>query len=56
LDPIAPEIDQETLAAMLGTSRTRINCFLNKFRPLGFIEYNGYIKVNPSLLNVLLRE
>jgi CRP/FNR family cyclic AMP-dependent transcriptional regulator len=55
-DPIVPKINQETLADMIGTSRTHVNFFMNKFRQLGFIEYNGDIKVNPSLLNVLLHE
>jgi CRP/FNR family transcriptional regulator, cyclic AMP receptor protein len=54
--PITPNINQETLAEMIGTSRTHVNCFMNKFRQLGFIEYNGDIKVNRSLLNMLLHE
>jgi len=59
-DPIVPKIDQGTLAEMIGTSRTRVNFFMNKFRQLGFIEYSGDpkgdIKVNRSLLNMLLHE
>jgi CRP/FNR family cyclic AMP-dependent transcriptional regulator len=55
-DPIVPKINQETLAEMIGTSRTHVNFFMNKFRQLGFIEYNGDIKVNRSLLNMLLHE
>jgi CRP-like cAMP-binding protein len=55
-DPIVPKISQETLAEMIGTSRTHVNFFMNKFRQLGFIEYNGDIKVNRSLLNILLHE
>jgi CRP/FNR family cyclic AMP-dependent transcriptional regulator len=55
-DPILPKINQETLAEMIGTSRTHVNFFMNKFRQLGFIEYNGDIKVNRSLLNVLLHD
>ena len=55
-DPIVPKISQETLAEMIGTSRTHVNFFMNKFRQLGFIEYNGDIKVNRSLLNMLLHE
>jgi CRP/FNR family transcriptional regulator, cyclic AMP receptor protein len=55
-DPIVPKINQETLAEMIGTSRTNVNFFMNKFRQLGFIEYNGDIKVHRSLLNALLRE
>ena len=55
-DPIVPKINQETLAEMIGTTRTHVNHFMNKFRQLGFIEYNGGIKVNGSLLNMLLHE
>jgi CRP-like cAMP-binding protein len=59
-DPIVPRINQETLADMIGTSRTHVNFFMNKFRQLGFIEYDGEtkgeIKVNRSLLNMLLHE
>jgi CRP/FNR family cyclic AMP-dependent transcriptional regulator len=59
-DPIVPKINQETLAEMIGTSRTHVNFFMNKFRQLGFIEYDGdtkgEIKVNRSLLNMLLHE
>jgi CRP/FNR family cyclic AMP-dependent transcriptional regulator len=55
-DPIVPRISQETLAEMIGTSRTHVNHFMNKFRQLGFIEYNGDIKVHRSLLNMLLHE
>jgi CRP/FNR family transcriptional regulator, cyclic AMP receptor protein len=57
-DPIVPKINQGTLAEMIGTSRTHVNFFMNKFRRLSFIEYDGdtrgKIKVNRSLLNVLL--
>jgi CRP-like cAMP-binding protein len=55
-DPIIPKITQETLADMVGTSRTHVNFFMNKFRQLGFIDYNGEIKVHRSLLNMLLHE
>lgn len=55
-DPIVPKINQETLAEMIGTSRTHVNFFMNKFRQLGLIEYNGDIKVNRSLLDMLLHE
>ena len=59
-DPIVPKISQETLAEMIGTSRTHVNHFMNKFRQLGLIEYNGdtrgEIKVNRSLLNMMLHE
>ena len=53
-EPIIPEINQETLAEMIGTSRTNVNFFMNKFRQLGFIDYNGSIKVHRSLSNMLL--
>jgi len=49
-----PEISQETLAEMVGTTRSRVSFFMNRFRRLGFIEYNGRIKVHKSLLNVVL--
>jgi CRP/FNR family cyclic AMP-dependent transcriptional regulator len=52
-DSIIPRINQETLAEKIGTSRTNVNFFMNKFRQQGFIEYNGDIKVNGSLTNVL---
>ena len=55
-DPVIPKINQETLAEMIGTSRTRVNFFMNKFRQLGLIEYNGDIKINRSALTLLLRE
>jgi len=51
-----PRLSQETLAEMVGTTRSRINFFMNKFRDLGFIEYNGDIKVNQSLLTVVLHD
>ena len=51
-----PKVSQETLAEMIGTTRSRVNFFMNKFRKLGFIEYNGGLKVNNSLLSVLLRD
>jgi CRP/FNR family transcriptional regulator, cyclic AMP receptor protein len=50
-----PKLSQETLAEMVGTTRSRVN-FLNKFRTLGFIDYNGALKVNNSLLSVVLRD
>jgi CRP/FNR family cyclic AMP-dependent transcriptional regulator len=53
---ILPKVSQETLASMVGTTRSRVNFFMNKFRKLGFIEYNGRIKVNKSLLTVVLHE
>ncbi len=55
-DRILPKVSQETLAEMVGTTRSRVNFFMNKFRKLGFIEYNGRIKVNKSLLTVVLHE
>jgi CRP/FNR family transcriptional regulator, cyclic AMP receptor protein len=51
-----PKVSQETLAEMIGTTRSRVNFFMNKFRKLGFIEYNGKIRVNKSLLTVVLHE
>jgi CRP/FNR family transcriptional regulator, cyclic AMP receptor protein len=53
---ILPKVSQETLAEMIGTTRSRVNFFMNKFRKLGFIEYNGKIKVNKSLLTVVLHD
>ena len=55
-DGILPLVSQETLAGMIGTTRSRVNFFMNKFKKLGFIEYNGKIKVNKSLLAVVLHE
>ena len=51
-----PKLSQETLAEIVGTTRSRVNFFMNKFRELGFIEYNGKIKVNSSLLTVVLHD
>ena len=51
---ITPNISQETLAEMIGTTRSRVSCFMNKFRRLGFINDNGKIDVNSSLLNAVL--
>jgi CRP/FNR family transcriptional regulator, cyclic AMP receptor protein len=53
---VLEKVSQETLAAMIGTTRPRVNLFMNKFRKLGFIEYNGEIKVNDSLLTVVLHD
>jgi CRP-like cAMP-binding protein len=53
---VLPKVSQETLASMIGTTRSRVNFFMNKFRKLGFIEYNGKIKINKSLLTVVLHE
>jgi CRP/FNR family transcriptional regulator, cyclic AMP receptor protein len=55
-DTVIAKIRQETLAEMIGTTRSRVNVFMNKFRRLGFIEYNGEMKVHSALLNVLLRD
>ena len=55
-DRILAKVSQETLAKMIGTTRSRVNFFMNKFRRLGFIEYNGKIKINKSLLTVVLHE
>ena len=51
-----PKVSQELLAEMIGTTRSRVNFFMNKFRKLGFIEYNGGLKINNSLLSVVLRD
>ena len=53
---LIPKITQETLAEMIGTTRSRVSFFMNRFRKLGFIEYNGRIKVHKSLLNVILHD
>lgn len=55
-EPIIAKISQETLAEMIGTTRSRVSFFMNKFRKLGFIEYNGGIEVHSSLLNVILHD
>lgn len=51
-----PKISQETLAEMIGTTRSRVSFFMNRFRKLGFIRYNGEIQVHPSLLNIVLHD
>lgn len=51
-----PRVSQELLAEMIGTTRSRVNFFMNKFRKLGFIDYNGGLKINNSLLSVVLRD
>ena len=54
---VLPKVSQETLAEMIGTTRSRVNFFMNKFRELGFINYNkSGLHINPSLLNVVLHE
>ena len=55
-ETLIPEITQETLADMIGTTRARVSFFMNRFRKLGFIEYNGRIRVHKSLLNVVLHD
>ena len=55
-EPITTKISQETLAEMVGTTRPRISFFMNKFQKLGFIDYNGTLRVHSSLLSVLLRD
>lgn len=55
-EEVIPAISQETLAEMIGTTRSRVSFFLNKFRKLGFIEYNGGMHVHTSLLNVVLHD
>jgi CRP/FNR family transcriptional regulator, cyclic AMP receptor protein len=55
-EPILAKISQETLAEMIGTTRSRVSHFMNKFRELGFIEYNGHVEVHTSLLGVLLAD
>jgi CRP-like cAMP-binding protein len=56
LQPIKVHISQETLAEMIGTTRSRVSFFMNKFRKLGFISYNGEIEVHNSLLNAVLHD
>jgi CRP/FNR family cyclic AMP-dependent transcriptional regulator len=55
-EPVIAEISQQTLADMVGTTRSRVSFFMNKFRRLGFVKYNGGLHVNSSLLNVILHE
>jgi CRP-like cAMP-binding protein len=55
-EPIIPKISQETLAEIVGTTRSRVSFFMNRFRKLGFIEYNGRLEVHSSLLNVVLHD
>ena len=55
-EPIIAKISQETLAEMIGTTRSHVNHFMNKFRKLGFIDYNGHLEVHSSLLSVVLSE
>jgi CRP/FNR family cyclic AMP-dependent transcriptional regulator len=55
-EPIIAKISQETLAEMIGTTRSRVSLFMNKFRKLGLIDYNGHMEVHSSLLNVVLHD
>jgi CRP/FNR family transcriptional regulator, cyclic AMP receptor protein len=55
-EPVIAKISQETLAEMIGTTRSRVSTFMNKFRQLGFINYNGELEVHQSLLNVVLHD
>jgi CRP-like cAMP-binding protein len=56
LEPIPVKVNQDTLAALIGTSRSRVNFFMNKFRKLGLIKYNGRLEVQKALLNFVLHE
>jgi CRP/FNR family cyclic AMP-dependent transcriptional regulator len=55
-EAVIPKVSQETLAEMIGTTRSRVSFFMNKFRRLGFIEYNGTLEVHSSLVNVVLHD
>ena len=55
-EPVIAKISQETLAEMIGTTRSRVSFFMNKFRKMGFIEYNGELHVHSSLLNIVLHD
>jgi CRP/FNR family transcriptional regulator, cyclic AMP receptor protein len=55
-EPVIARVSQETLAEMIGTTRSRVSFFMNKFRKLGFISYNGHLEVHSSLLNVVLND
>jgi hypothetical protein len=55
-ETLIPQITQETLAEMIGTTRSRVSFFMNRFRKLGFVDYNGRIRVHKSLLNVILHD
>src|SRR5438094_7562521 len=55
-EPVVPKISQETLAEMVGTTRSRVSFFMNKFRKLGFVDYNGGLEVHSSLLHVVLHD
>ena len=55
-ETVIPKMSQETLAEIIGTTRSRVSFFMNKFRKLGFITYNGHLEVHSSLLNVVLHD
>ena len=55
-ETVIPKISQEILAEMIGTTRSRVSFFMNRFRKLGFIEYNGTLRIHSSLLNVVLHD
>jgi CRP-like cAMP-binding protein len=55
-EPVIPKLSQETLAEIIGTTRSRVNFFMNRFRKLGFIHYNGGLQVHSSLLNLILHD
>ena len=55
-EPVIAKMSQETLAQIIGTTRSQVNTFMNKFRQLGFINYNGELEVHNSLLNVVLHD
>jgi CRP/FNR family cyclic AMP-dependent transcriptional regulator len=55
-EPVIAKVNQETLAELIGTTRSRVSHFMNKFRKLGFIDYNGHLEVHTSLLNVVLHD
>jgi CRP-like cAMP-binding protein len=55
-EPVIAKINQETLAEMIGTTRSRVSFFMNKFRKMGLIDYNGHLQIHSSLLNVILHD
>jgi CRP-like cAMP-binding protein len=55
-ETVIPKISQETLAEIIGSTRSRVNVFMNKFRKLGLIDYNGHLQVSSSLLSVILHD
>jgi len=55
-EPVIAKMNQETLVEMIGTTRSRVSFFMNRFRKLGFIDYNGILRVHSSLLNMILHD